>query len=53
MLIPIFSIALYDIFYSVSGKGGMLRDQAQYTDILSKAQQHLLSLTVEIQIKNG
>ena len=38
----------------MSGKNGTRRDKAQYTDdILSKAQQQLFSITVEIQIKNG
>ena len=54
ILIPKYSIALYNTFYSMSGKNGTLRDKAQYTDdILSKAQQQLFSMTVEIQIKNG
>ena len=37
MLIPTFSVAFYNIFYSMSGKNGSLRDKAQHTDILSKA----------------
>ena len=53
MLIPTFSIAFYNIFYSMSGKNGTLRDKAQYTDILSKAQRQLLSMTVKIQTENG
>ena len=53
MLIPKSSIALYNKFYRMSGKNVTLRDKAQYTDILSKAQRLLFSMTVEIQIKNG
>ena len=53
MLIPKSSIALYNTFYSMSGKNGTVRDKAQYTDILSKAQRQWFSMTVEKQIKNG
>ena len=53
MLIPKSTIALYNTFYSMSGKNGALRDQAKYTGILSKAQQQLFYVPVEIQIKNG
>ena len=53
MLIPTFSIAFYNIFYSMSGKNGTLRDKAQYTDILSKAQRQLFSMTVKMQTENG
>ena len=34
-------------------KNGILRDKAQYTDILSKEKCQLISMTVKIQIKNG
>ena len=38
----------------MSGKNRTLRGKSQYTDdILSKAQQQLFCMTVEIQIKNG
>ena len=37
----------------MSEKNGTLRDKAQYTDILSKAQRQLFAMTVEIQIKIG
>ena len=42
MLIPTFSNAFYNIFYSISRKNGLLRDKAQYTNILSKADDNLL-----------
>ena len=48
MLILKSSIALYNTFYSISRKNGSLRDKTQYTDILSKAQQQLFSMAVEI-----
>ena len=53
ILIPKYSIALYNTFYSMSGKNGTLRDKAQYTDILSKAQRQLFSMTVKMQTENG
>ena len=53
MLIPKSSIALYNTFYSMSGKNGALRDKAKYTGILNKAQRQLFSMPVEMQIKNG
>ena len=53
MLIPTFSIAFYNIFYSMSAKNGTLRDKAQYTDILNKAQRQLFSMTVKMQTENG
>ena len=30
----------------MSGKNGILRDKAQYTDVLSKAQRQLLSIDI-------
>ena len=42
MLIPTSSIAFYNIFHSMSGKNRLVRDKAQYTDILSKAPDNLL-----------